>query len=273
MPLPVLNARGGATPTDLLRYFAKAELHWTQHVAEAEELEFGVALTSREFPGVFFANRMLNAALPEGMTAAQVVTAAEAHFARAGLRCQCWTLDPAAPGARTDALGEHLSSLGFRRDANDVMYLQGTPAAIQEVGNLSIIPARASFRHVRELLTEALEKYHHPPLAEASMLHLDDPHVDALIALRDGAAAAYVAVLSVGDVGAIEEVFVSAAYRNQGIGRTMMSRALEICARSQFRHVFIEVDPENVAAKKLYEDCGFRKIGEMVSFDAPQARP
>src|SRR5262249_7307490 len=150
---------------------------------------------------------------------------------------------------------------------------------------LSIIPARASFRHVRELLDEAAQKYFPevPPvpspavdtagesgatqLAEAGMLHLDDPHTHALIALRDGHAAASIPVLSVGDVGAIEELFVSAPFRNQGVGRTMMSRALEICARSQFRHVFVEVDPDNTPARHLYESCGFRKIGEIVSFD------
>lgn len=269
MSLPVLNARGGATPTDLLRYFAKAELHWSRHVAQDVELEFGIALTNTDFPGVFFANRMSNVALPDGMTGEQAFGAASDHFGAAGARCYGWTLDPAAPSARTQPIADYLLARDFRRDANDVMYLQGMPSSpIVEVGGLSIIPARASFRHTHELLAESASRYNHPPLADASMLHLDDSHTDALIALRDGQPAAYVAVLSVGDVGAIEELFVSAPFRSQGIGRTMMSRALEICARSQFRHVFLEGDPANAAAKHLYESCGFRKIGEMVAFSA-----
>ena len=98
------------------------------------------------------------------------------------------------------------------------------------------------------------------------MLHLDDPHYDALIAMKDGKAVARVGVLAVGDIGRIEPLFVSAPFRRQGVGRTMMSRALEICARSLFKHVFICVAPDNASAYALYTQLGFRKIGEFVQY-------
>jgi ribosomal protein S18 acetylase RimI-like enzyme len=45
-----------------------------------------------------------------------------------------------------------------------------------------------------------------------------------------------------------------------------MSRALEICARSLFKHVFAGVAPEDLAAMALLERCGFCKVAESVSY-------
>jgi ribosomal-protein-alanine N-acetyltransferase len=98
------------------------------------------------------------------------------------------------------------------------------------------------------------------------MMHLDDPHWDALLALKDGTAVATLGVLAVGEIGRIEQVFVSPEHRRRGIGRTMMSRALEICARSLFKHVFLSCDGDNTPAIALYKELGFTKIGEIVSY-------
>jgi ribosomal protein S18 acetylase RimI-like enzyme len=64
-------------------------------------------------------------------------------------------------------------------------------------------------------------------------------------------------------------VFVAAAFRRQGIGRAMLGRALEVCARSIFRHVFILVDPANGPAAGLYQSAGFEPIGQLISYCAP----
>jgi ribosomal protein S18 acetylase RimI-like enzyme len=151
------------------------------------------------------------------------------------------------------------------------MYLKGFPTEpLREVGNLKIIPARASFKHVRALAEESARDWNTSNLADAKLLHLDDPHTDALVALRDGVAAAYLAVMSVGEIGAIQDLYVSSPFRRQGIGRTMMSRALEIAARSLFKHVFVSVGPENEAAIGLYHRGGFAKIGEAILYRAPE---
>ena len=50
----------------------------------------------------------------------------------------------------------------------------------------------------------------------------------------------------------------------------MMSRALEICARSLFKHVFIASDPFNGPAISLYRSVGFTRIGEYAIYHAPQ---
>jgi ribosomal protein S18 acetylase RimI-like enzyme len=73
-------------------------------------------------------------------------------------------------------------------------------------------------------------------------------------------------VLAVGEVGRVEHVFVSEPYRRRGIGRTMMSRVLEICARSLFKHVMLSVRPHNHWAIDLYGQLGFRKIGQITPY-------
>src|SRR4029079_6343235 len=144
MPLPILQSHQSASADDLMRYFHKTELHWGQHVAEDTTLDVGTALTNPQLPNVWDANRMLDAALPEGMTPQQAVVEVEEHFAKVGTTCWSWTMAPAAPAERTRPLVEYINSRGWAESGFDVMYLGQPPArAIQEVGGLKIIPARA----------------------------------------------------------------------------------------------------------------------------------
>ena len=268
MPLPILSAHH-ASAEDLMRFFHKTELHWGRHVAEETQLDVGTALSNPELKTVWDANRMLDAALPDGVDPAHAVEEAEAHFAKVGATCWSWTLARSAPAERIGPLAEHLISRGFLEDGFDVMYLD-QPRGMEEAAGLTIIPARASFKHYRMLAEEWAGQYNTPDFVEAVMMHLDDPHVDALVALKDQKPAGFVAVLSVGEIGGIQEMFVSGAFRNQGIGRTMMSRALEICARSLFRHVFVGVDPQNAAAVQLYSKAGFKRLGRYVQYRRPK---
>jgi ribosomal protein S18 acetylase RimI-like enzyme len=101
------------------------------------------------------------------------------------------------------------------------------------------------------------------------MAALDDPHYESLIALRDGQPIARAGVLTLGEVGRIENVLVIPSVRRQGVGRTMMSRMLEICARSLFKHIFLTCNADNLAANALYSTLGFKKIGEMIDYRPP----
>lgn len=51
---------------------------------------------------------------------------------------------------------------------------------------------------------------------------------------------------------------VAAAYRNQGIGRQLLSQCLEAATS---KPIFISVDINNPRAQKLYESLGFQVIG------------
>ena len=272
MPLPILHVTHEPSPQDLVRYFHRAQLHWSRHLGEEVASDVGSIITNRQLPRVIDANVVLDAIVPDGRSTEQAIELVDAQFREQASRCLRWVPAPTAPAAQTEPLVEALLARGFVRRSFEIHYLYRQPTGvIEEVGGLTIIPARASFRHARELAEQWARQYALPELADAAMLHLDDPHTDALIALKDGTAAANVSVLSVGEIGLIEDLFVAEPFRRQGIGRTMLSRAMEICARSLFKHIFLGADGSNRAACALYVQFGFKKIGEFVSYDAPDA--
>jgi len=178
-------------------------------------------------------------------------------------------MNPSASDAQTQPLIEHLLASGYRKQIDEILYLKKTPSQmIPKIAGLQIIPARASYKHVRMLAEESagerwggLEQ-----LVEAHLRRLDNPHFDALLALKDNHPVASIGVLAAGELGQIEDVYVSKAFRRRGIAKTMMARALEICARSLFKHVFIVTEPDNAAALGLYRSFGFEKVGEFVSY-------
>ena len=271
MPLPILHGSNQPTTEMLVRYFHQTERHWTEHFAEPMELDVGVAFTNPSLPNVHDANRVLMASLPEGISAADALKLVEDHFAQQGVRCSSWTMNPSAPDAQRRQLVELLVSRGYKPIALDILYLRRVHVpAVLDASDLTIIPARASFRHARALAEEAAKQWNEPQLADAAMLHLDDPHWDALLALKDGVAVAEAGVLAAGEIGRIDDLFVAPANRHQGIARIMMDRILEICARSLFKHVFASCDPGNQNAQSLYRKLGFEKIGQFVPFHAPQ---
>lgn len=275
MALPILQSNRDPTADDLVRYYHRTELHWSRHVAEEATLDAGTAMTNPELATVEHANRVLDMSLPEGMTPAEAVASVDEHFASCGVSCRRWVLAPSAHPARTRPLADYFAASHWKAHAFDIWHLT-RPASVvpAESPGLTIIPARASFRHARALAEEIARCVAAPEIADAEMLHVDDPSCDALLALKDGQAAGQVAVLSVGDIGCIENVFVSEPFRRQGIGRTLVARAMEICARSLFKHVFIGVEPANAPAVRLYSAFGFRRVGSFIEHERPaQARP
>lgn len=267
MPLPILHGPVAPSQSDLIRLFHRTSLHLAEELAEGVQLDAGTAFCSSEFPLVHDANHLREAALPQGMSPAEAVAQVEVHFQSHGTRCAYWVMNPSAPAAKTEPLVRHLVEMGFAAKVKNVMHLQ-RPASLREAAGLKIIPARAAYKHARELAQERGMSLGEagPQWSEAMMNQLDDPHWDALLALKDGRAVATAGVLAVGDLGRIEHVFVSEPYRRQGIGRTILGRAMEICARSLFKHVFLSVTPENDAAIRLYETCGFETIGQALTY-------
>jgi GNAT superfamily N-acetyltransferase len=267
MPLPILQSSSQATSADLVRFFHQTERDWTRHTSEETALDVGTAFHNGDLKEVWDANSILDAALAEGTMPAAAIAEVDEHFRANGSACRRWVMNPSAPPERTRPLVEHLLSIGHRAIESDILYLAHLPTApIREVGGLKIIPARASYRHARQLAEEASARWNEPSLADARMMHLDDPHFDAVLALKDGEAVATAGVLAVGEIGRVEEMFVSEKYRRLGFGRTMMSRALEICARSLFKHVLLSCAPDDVAARGLYDQLGFGVVGKMVAY-------
>jgi GNAT superfamily N-acetyltransferase len=81
---------------------------------------------------------------------------------------------------------------------------------------------------------------------------------------RDIVGVAYVAtILSVehgGPVGWVEELYVSPAYRGQGVGRALLNGVLEQAQELGLVALDLELDVEHERAESLYARFGFRKL-------------
>lgn len=272
MPLPILSARYEPTPADLLRLFERTEAAWVGHLAgDPAALDVGTAYCCPRLDRVWDANNVRDVALQPGASPAAAAAEVDAHYAKLNARCAYWVMNPSAPEARTRPMIDHLLSIGHRVTSDDILRLRAMPArAIPDVPDLKVIPARAAYRQSRELAVErAAEWDAEPQLVDAHMDDLDNPQFDALLALVGDRPAGTLGVLSTGEVGRIENVFVSPRFRRQGVARALMSRAMETCARSLFKHVFIQVSPTNAAAQHLYQSFGFEKIGQSTKYRAP----
>ena len=59
----------------------------------------------------------------------------------------------------------------------------------------------------------------------------------------------------------IDDISVDPEYRGEGIGRALMSRAIEWAKSKGFPGMMLETQNNNVAACRLYERCGFELRG------------
>src|ERR1700722_6921589 len=125
MSLPVLHSRGEVRTDDLVRLYHRTELHYTRHLGEELALDVGTAFFNRELPKVWLANRVLDAAMPDGMSPNEAVSAVATAFQEQGLRCSQWVLNPAAPAARTTPLAEYLVAAGWAAEPADILCLAG----------------------------------------------------------------------------------------------------------------------------------------------------
>lgn len=253
-----------------MRLYARAELHAVRQLSEEAQLDAGTAFTNPALSDVRIANCVRDASLPVDAAAAAALAEVDSHFAAAGVRPRLWVLNTAAAPEGNRLLSGELLARGCAEHRIEVMHLRGRPATRRpSTDGLTILPARAAFRHARQIAEEEAREWGVPQIADAKMLHLDDPHTDALVALRDGEAVAIIVLLTVGEVGLIHNLFVHPQHRRRGIGTTLMERALEICGRSQFRHVLLGVAASNEPARRVHGRCGFVKFAEVNHYVAP----
>lgn len=275
--LNVLRAAAAPTADDLLRLFFQTGQRRAAELAEAETLEIGVVYANAEFADLPEANLVWDACLPEGSSPSQALAMADAHYASQGSRCGGWALNPGVAAREAAPLTEYLLRNGYRSAPGVVMRLAAAPvetitppvetitpsAATATPPRIRVIPARASFRHARSL---AQGMGLSAVAVEAELRRLDDPHWDRLLALLDGNVIGGVGVLAVGEIGRIDDLQVLPAHRRRGVGAMLLHRAIEICRRSQFRHVLAGPQIEQIAGIALLRAGGFTEMGAAVQY-------
>jgi ribosomal protein S18 acetylase RimI-like enzyme len=56
----------------------------------------------------------------------------------------------------------------------------------------------------------------------------------------------------------VDDLFIRASYRRRGLGREAMDAVMEECRRRGVQALHLEVDRQNLAAKELYRQLGFK---------------
>jgi len=261
MPLPVLPNASASSPADFIRLYHQSQLEWCRHLGEETELDFGRWICSPALGESEDANCLLDAFLTPGISATQLLSEMDDRCRRAGTTWRRCSLNPSMPAGQTAPLAAALLNAGWKPSSQELLYKKKGDSPLFQPSDLTIIPSRASYRHYRQLMDER-----EPGAAEIALMHLDDPHVDSLLALRGGQPVGCISVLSTGEFGTLREWYVAAHHRRTGIGRLLLNRALDICARGLLRHVMIAVPSSSDFSGKICMARGFASIANVLSF-------
>jgi GNAT superfamily N-acetyltransferase len=257
MPLPILSQSSDS----LVRLFFNAQVHWLQHLAESAQTDFGLVLANPDFGDVPAANCVFGADLPAEMSAAQAYDEAHRFFADRSARCLSWDVKPSARGD----LGNLLLKKGYRVGENHLLYMVG-PVFLEYPAAVTILPARSAYKQTYDILRQQGTELGVESWATAEILHLDDPHTDAFIAISKREPCAFVSMLTSGEIGVVQNLFVATSHRLQGIGTTMMSCILELAGRARLKHIFLPVSESNPGLNELAHLTAFGTIAEWPSY-------
>jgi len=238
-----------------------------EQITEQHTLNCGIAFMCPQFPELYDGNHLREVIIPPKQSLAEAFDEVEAIFRSRGLQCYRWV--PAA-GTPIEPIETFLVSRGFR-SAHELAMVLTREVQIPARSDIRIAPARAMRKALREIKL-ADTRYHEskrPMLADAKNERLDDPQYDMFIATVDGAPAATGTLFQVGDIGSIQDIFVTEPFRRQGVGLAMMHYLLSLSRRLAMRITVLEVSPDNQPAIALYQRCGFEPGGSYVEFLAP----
>ncbi len=267
MPLPVLPHATSATPQSLVRLFHQSQLEWCRHVGTEFVHDAGTFIHSKDRPDVPDANCFLEARILPGTLPEQLLNDADSIARELGSAVRLLTLSPALSSEQDQSLADALARRGWQTQLQDILLLRRYQTRRFKPVGLTVIPARAAFQQYEKLMTLAFPGDRQA--VEAAMLHLDDSHFEASLALQDGKAVATIGLLTSGEIGTVRQWYVAEPQRRRGIGRSMLEQTIDLCGRATLRSVMIAV-PADCPVKSTLSSLGFEKIGEYIAFTAPE---
>jgi GNAT superfamily N-acetyltransferase len=267
--LPVLGTAGKvATADELLRRSLHAEAIADAARGEIEHLNVGTAIWSPDLPDVTGANQVRDAQAPDdGGDVAAAVDEAMAFFEGRGVRPRVWSF---AGGTVADDVVSVLESRGYRRAVDEVWgmrtpRLEGPPTGLND---LTVIPIRASFGKLRELMRVSGPPGQPPVVAEqhaeAAVRALDDSRVDGVLALAGDVAVGAAYLVTAGEAGLMTDLTVRPDHRRRGLGTLLIARIAELAARSRHRSLTLFCAATDTPARNLYQKTGWEKVADCV---------
>jgi GNAT superfamily N-acetyltransferase len=275
MKLPVIHSQTRLSEADYTRHYHKFLHELALAASDETELSCGTAICNPELSDLDSVNCVVDAALTGDTTAQEAIVTVDAFFADRGVWCRRWVLNPSSPPQQTEPLAAALRAAGFYERAQTIFrlpYIQPGDEAVNDGTSrpLQVLPGRAALRHVRGLAIERAGGDAQAQWAQWAVLRLDDPRYESLVAMVDGQPVARVGVLTLGEIGLIDDLYVQPSARGMGIGGRLMNRAIDICARSQFKEVLMGTREGCSAEAGFARAVGFEPVGRFVEYVQPQ---
>ena len=140
------------------------------------------------------------------------------------------------------------------------------PADLPAIGSLGALLVREHYEFDRQRF---LEPGPQTPQLYASFLgsQLDDERVLVLVAEAEGPIAGYVYagleptdyMALRGPAGAIYDIVVDPAFRQQGIGRRLLDAAIDVLVQRGAPRIVLSTAEKNEPAQRLFAKVGFRR--------------
>ncbi len=265
--LPVFQGGPAASPDEILRLSLRAEEIFDATLGERINLDFAAAILSDEFPDVPAANQLRDITIPPDRPLDDLIAEAESLFTNRSRRCHAWIFADAHVPPQIRPL---LENRGYSHAAGKLLRCT-IPPQLHERKDLTIIPGRASF----EKLADLFESAHRFKTDSARMQfrlattrRLDDTRVDNLLALDGTTPVGTLYFITTGQLGFITQFFVHPNHHRKQIGSTLITRALELAARSRVRNVTLFCDADNQPAQTFYQNAGFTVAAEVESMES-----
>ena len=167
-----------------------------------------------------------------------------------------------------EALEAEFLGDGWKVERDVVMALSRAPDRVVDTSAVVELPARAALRLMADWLLEemTLSDEALQQLLWATSLEAEVWGERRLGALSDdGEAVAMTKLRSDGTTAWVEDVYVSPSVRGRGLGRILVTRAIELARAADPEVAFIVAD-DGGWPKQLYAKLGFEPVGQLRSF-------
>lgn len=264
MILPIATS---STDRDVVAHYVRARATFHAMELETTDLDLGTAICSPQFARTHDANQLVLTRVPSNVDVATGWDQVVNHFSQCGATCWKVTFSPDAKPAERLPLEALLIEHGWYQRITSVFVLQ---KAIVQVSSVSTVISARAARQKYANFAHDVANAAPPQLGDLAILRLDDPRWEVLVLLDQGQIVARVGILSLGEIGLIENVHVLGSHRRRGFARSVIQHAIDLCARAQFKHVLLGCEPTNAPAIALYDAMGFARVGESVSWFDPR---
>jgi GNAT superfamily N-acetyltransferase len=230
-----------------------------------EPSKYGVALLDPELPDVWSRNYLFANELPEGVSASELAGEADRVLGAAGLRHRKVELFADEPGARLEA---GFRELGWHPECDVIMVAQRSPdrpvdtSLVDEVTVDDLVPAwTEGWLADPDVLGEDVARQ----LVESKRRLGKVVETRFFAARIEGEVASYCELYSDGRMAQIENVLTLERFRNRGLARATVSRALDEARNGGHGIVFLIANRDDWP-KELYGKLGFDVVGEIWEF-------